>query len=271
GWLDKWGLYQIGRYCDELVDDGFGGKEPRFACNVFLQTTADATRVLQDMASVFRGMAYWANSSVFAVADMPGDPVYTFSSANVIGGKFNYTGSALNTRYTVALVSWNDLSDMGRQKVEYVENREGIARYGIKQLEVTAFGCTSRGQANRVGKWLLLTSQLETRGVTFTVGLDHCQIRPGSIIRVADQHLAGRRIGGRIREATASRIVVDAELGIRPGDRLTVNLPSGKSETRVVTSAMGEPLTLDSGVYSYDSTALTWDMVGLPGTAMHID
>lgn len=271
GWLDKWSLYQIGRYCDELVDDGFGGKEPRFTCNVYLQTTADAYRVVQDLASVFRGMAYWANSSVIAVADMPGDPVYTYSSANVIDGRFSYTGSALNTRYTVALVSWCDLTDMGRQKVEYVENREGIARYGIKQLEVTAFGCTSRGQANRVGKWLLLTSNLETRGVTFSVGLEQCQIRPGSIIRVADQHLAGRRIGGRIREATASRIVVDAELGIRPGDRLTVNLPSGKSETRVVSSAMGEPLTLDSGVYSYDSTALTWDLIGLPGTAMHID
>ncbi|WP_082884052.1 host specificity protein J [Achromobacter ruhlandii] len=271
GWLDKWGLYQIGRYCDELVDDGFGGKEPRFTCNVYLQTTADAYRVVQDLASVFRGMAYWANSSVIAVADMPGDPVYTYSSANVIDGRFSYTGSALNTRYTVALVSWCDLTDMGRQKVEYVENREGIARYGIKQLEVTAFGCTSRGQANRVGKWLLLTSNLETRGVTFSVGLEHCQVRPGSIIRVADQHLAGRRIGGRIREATVSRIVVDAELGIRPGDRLTVNLPNGKSETRVVTSAMGEPLTLDSGVYSYDSTALTWDLIGLPGTAMHID
>ncbi len=271
GWLDKWGLYQIGRYCDELVDDGFGGKEPRFTCNVYLQTTADAYRVIQDLASVFRGMAYWANSSVIAVADMPGDPVYTYSSANVIDGRFSYTGSALNTRYTVALVSWTDLTDMGRQKVEYVENREGIARYGIKQLEVTAFGCTSRGQANRVGKWLLLTSNLETRGVTFSVGLEQCQVRPGSIIRVADQHLAGRRIGGRIREATASRIVVDAELGIRPGDRLTVNLPSGKSETRVVSSAMGEPLTLDSGVYSYDSTTLTWDLIGLPGTAMHID
>lgn len=241
GWLDKWGLYQIGRYCDEWVDDGFGGQEPRFACNAFLQTAADATRVLQDFASVFRGMAYWANSSVFAVADMPGDPVYTFTSGNVVEGEFNYTGSALNARYTVALVSWCDLSDMGRQKVEYVENREGMARYGIKQLEVTAFGCTSRGQANRVGKWLLLTSQLETRGVTFTVGLEHCQIRPGSVIRVADQHLAGRRIGGRIRRATASQIVVDAELGIRSGDRLTVNLPSGKSETQVVSSAMGGP------------------------------
>ncbi len=270
GWLDKWGLYQIGRYCDETVDDGFGGKEPRFTCNVYVQQAADAYRVVQDFASIFRGMSYWANSSVFAVADMPGDPVYTFSSANVIDGRFSYTGAALNTRYTVALVSWSDQSDMGRQKVEYVESREGIARYGIKQLEVTAFGCTSRGQANRVGKWLLLTSNLEFRGITFTVGLDHCQIRPGSIIRVADQHLAGRRIGGRIREATDSLIVVDAELGIRPGDRLTVNLPSGKSETRVVSSAMGEPLTLDSGTRSYDSTTLTADLIGLPGTAMHI-
>ena len=199
GWLDKWGLYQIGRYCDEMVDDGFGGKEPRFTCNVYLQQAADAYRVVQDFASIFRGMAYWANASVFA-ADMPSDPVYTYSSANVVDGKFSYVGSALGTRYTVALVSWNDLSEMGRQKVEYVENREGIARYGIQQVEVTGFGCTSRGQAHRVGKWMLLTSNLETRSVTFSVGLDACRVRPGSIIRVADQHLAGRRIGGRIRE-----------------------------------------------------------------------
>ena len=158
GWLDKWGLYQIGRYCDEMVDDGFGGKEPRFTCNVYLQQAADAYRVVQDFASIFRGMAYWANASVFAAADMPSDPVYTYSSANVVDGKFSYVGSALGTRYTVALVSWNDLSEMGRQKVEYVENREGIARYGIQQVEVTGFGCTSRGQAHRVGKWMLLTS-----------------------------------------------------------------------------------------------------------------
>ncbi|WZB73236.1 phage tail protein [Achromobacter xylosoxidans] len=179
-----------------MVDDGFGGKEPRFTCNVYLQQAADAYRVVQDFASIFRGMAYWANASVFAAADMPSDPVYTYSSANVVDGKFSYVGSALGTRYTVALVSWNDLSEMGRQKVEYVENREGIARYGIQQVEVTGFGCTSRGQAHRVGKWMLLTSNLETRSVTFSVGLDACRVRPGSIIRVADQHLAGcRRIG----------------------------------------------------------------------------
>ena len=270
GWLDKWGLYQIARYCDELVPDGFGGLEPRFTCNCYIQTAADAYRVLQDLASVFRGMAYWANSSVFAVADMPGDPTYTFTSANVVDGKFTYVGSALNTRYTVALVSWNDLSDMGRQKVEYVEDRASLARYGLKQIEASAFGCTSRGQANRVGKWLLLTSRMETRSVSFSVGLDACRVRPGSIIRVADQHLAGRRIGGRIREATRTVITVDAELGVRPGDRLVVNLPSGVAETRIISSAVGEGLTADMTRFTVDSTELTADMIGLPGTVLNI-
>ncbi|WP_430795310.1 host specificity protein J [Achromobacter spanius] len=270
GWMDKWGLYQIGRYCDELVPDGFGGLEPRFTCNCYLQSAADAYRVLQDLASTFRGMAYWANSSVFAVADMPGDPVYTFTSANVIDGKFSYAGSALNTRYTVALVSWNDLTDMGRQKVEYVEDRASLARYGLKQIEVSAFGCTSRGQANRVGKWLLLTSRMETRSVSFSVGLDACRVRPGSLIRVADQHLAGRRIGGRIRQATNTVITVDAELGVRPGDRLVVNLPSGVAETRIISSAVGDGLTADMTRFTVDSTELTADMVGLPGTVLNI-
>jgi len=270
GWLDKWGLYQIGRYCDELVPDGFGGQEPRFTCSAYLQTAADAYRVLQDLASSFRGMAYWASGSVFAVADMPGDPVYTFTSANVIDGRFTYAGSALNTRYTVALVSWNDLSDMGRQKVEYVEDRQALARYGLKQVEVSAFGCTSRAQANRVGKWILLTSRMETRSVSFAVGLDACRVRPGSIIRVADQHLAGRRIGGRVRSATATVVTVDAELGVRPGDRLTVNLPSGVSQTRIISSAVGQGLTADMTTFTVDSTELTADMVGLPGTVLNL-
>ena len=188
----------------------------------------------------------------------------------MVDGKFSYVGSALGTRYTVALVSWNDLSEMGRQKVEYVENREGIARYGIQQVEVTGFGCTSRGQAHRVGKWMLLTSNLETRSVTFSVGLDACRVRPGSIIRVADQHLAGRRIGGRIREATTTVVTVDAELGVRPGDRLTVNLPSGVSETRVVAGAVGTGLTADNTEFTVDTTELTADLVGLPGSVLHI-
>ncbi|WP_233236349.1 host specificity protein J [Bordetella sp. LUAb4] len=269
-WVDKWGLYQIARYCDELVPDGLGNDEPRFTCNVYLQERADAYRVVQDLASVFRGMAYWSSGSVFGVADMPGDSVYTFTSANVIDGKFQYVGAALRTRYSVALVSWCDLSDMGRQKVEYVEDLEALARYGIRQIEVTAFGCTSRAQAHRVGKWMLLTSQRETRTVTFSVGLDACVVRPGSIIKVADQNLAGRRIGGRIHEATTRVVTVDAEIGVRAGDRLTVNLPGGVSETRVVSSAIGTIFSADMTQYTVDSTELTADILGLPGTVMNI-
>lgn len=270
GWVDKWALYQIGQYCDELVPNGRGGTEPRFACNVYIQQRADAYRVLQDLASAFRGMTYWASGSAVAVADMPRDPVYTYTAANVVEGRFGYTGAGLRTRYTVALVSWNDPSDMGRAKVEVVEDRDGIARYGLRQAEITAFGCSSQGQAQRMGKWLLLTSRMETRNVSFSVGLDGAIASPGQVVRVADPNLAGRRIGGRIHAATATVVTVDAELGVRPGDRLTVILPSGIAETRIVSNAVGVALTADNTLLTVDSTKLTADMVGLPGTVLHI-
>ena len=142
--LNKWALYQIGQYCDGLVNDGFGGMEPRFTCNLYLQSQSDAYKVLQDLSSVFRGMAFWAGGAIQAVADMPSDPVYTYTQANVTGGKFTYSGSGRKTRFTTALVSWNDPSDFGRAKVEYVPDNEGIARYGIQQTSVTGFGCTSQ-------------------------------------------------------------------------------------------------------------------------------
>jgi predicted phage tail protein len=127
-----------------MVSDGFGGQEPRMTCSVFLQTQAEAYKVMQDLASVFRGIIYWASGAIQAVADMPGDPVYSYTAANVIDGQFTYQGSGRKTRYTVALVSWNDMSDFGRAKVEYVSDDDGISRYGVQPIEVTAFGCTSR-------------------------------------------------------------------------------------------------------------------------------
>ncbi|VFR43375.1 Phage tail fiber protein [plant metagenome] len=266
----KWALYPIAQYCDELVPDGFGGQEPRFTCNAYLQQEGDAYRVMSDLASVFRGMAYETSGSVMAAADMPGDPTYTYSSANVIDGRFSYTGSALRTRYTVAQVSWNDLSDQGRGKVEVVEDREAQARYGLRIVQVSAFGCTSRGQAVRAAKWRLLTSQVETQGVTFRVGLDQALVMPGKVIRVVDPHRAGRRIGGRIRMASTTVIEVDAEVGVRPGDRLVVNLPSGISESREISSAVGEFIHADQTVWTVDSTEITADMVGLPGATLTI-
>ncbi|MDS9879469.1 phage tail protein, partial [Pseudomonas protegens] len=177
--VDRWELYRIGQYCDQLVPDGRGSQEPRFTCNLFLQTRSNALDVLQDLATTFRGMSYWAAGSVMAIADIPEDPVYTYSNANVIDGKFGYFGSAKKTRYTVALVSWNDPADFYRQKVEYVDDQAGITRYGIQQTEITATGCTSQGQAQRIGKWALLTNRLETESVGFSVGLDGTLARPG--------------------------------------------------------------------------------------------
>ncbi|WP_454710943.1 host specificity protein J [Cupriavidus nantongensis] len=247
--VDKWSLYQVGQYCDQLVPDGKGGQEPRFTCNVYLQSRADAYKVLQDLASIFRGMAYWAAGNVVAVADMPTDPVYTFTAANVVDGKFAYAGSAMRARKTVALVSWNDPADFYRAKVEYVEDQDGIARYGIQQTEVSAFGCTSQGQANRAGQWILLTSRLETETVTFRVGLDAALVAPGSIIRVADPARAGRRIGGRVRAANGQTVTLDKVDQAANGDTLTVILPSGVAQTRTISAVAGNNVTV-SGAWS---------------------
>lgn len=238
--IDRYALYQIGAYCDQLVPDGEGGREPRFRVGLlYIQSQQDALRVLNDLTSVFRGMSYWANGEVVAVADMPSDPVYTYTNANVIDGVFEYTGSDLNTRKTVALVSWNDPSDFYRSKVEVVEDDDGIRRYGIRKTEVVAFGCTSRGQAQRVGLYHLYTSRMETGGVAFSVGLDGVIPQPGSIVKIADRNRAGRHIGGRIRQATASTVTIDRDHPIKAGDSLTVNLPNGKPESRVVSLVTG--------------------------------
>ncbi|MGB7645057.1 MAG: phage tail protein [Pseudomonas fluorescens] len=240
GQVDKWELYRIGQYCDQPVSDGKGGTEPRFTCNLYLSVRADALKVLQDLATTFRGMSYWGAGSVMAVADMPEDPVYTYSNANVIGGQFIYGGSAKKTRYTVALVSWNDPTDFYRQKVQYVDDAEGIARYGIQQTEISATGCTSQAQAQRIGKWALLTNRLETESVTFSVGLDGTLARPGQIIRVADNDRAGRRIGGRLRGATLDTLTLDAEVTATAGDTITLVMPNGKAVSRVVKSASAD-------------------------------
>lgn len=242
--VDKWELYQIAQYCDALVDDGKGGKEPRFTCNLYLQSRADALQVLQDMASIFRGMAYYAGSQVVASADMPSDPVYTYTNSNVIGGSFTRVGSAGSTRYSVAKVSWTDRDNFGAQRVEYVQNQRSIARYGIRETEITAFGCVSQGQAQRLGHYTLLTNQVETGTIQFSVGLDGTLARPGQIIRVADQHYAGKPIGGRVKAATAESITVDDDLTVAAGDKLVVIQPNGVAQTRIIRAVTGRIISV---------------------------
>jgi hypothetical protein len=242
--IDKWALYKIAMYCDELVDDGFGGLEPRFVSNLYLQSQNDALRVMQDMATMFRGILYAAAGSVTAVADMPEDPVYTYTPANVIDGKFVYAGSSRKVRHTVALVSWSDMTDFGRAKVEYIEDEDGIARYGVQQTEVIAIGCTSRGQARRLGKYILTTERYETDTVAFGVGLDGTFPAPGKIINIADPLRAGRRTGGRVRSATINSITVDSLPVVSIGHDLTVILPTGVAEKRPVSGIAGNVISV---------------------------
>ncbi|WP_165711039.1 host specificity protein J [Stenotrophomonas maltophilia] len=234
-WVNKWRLYEIAQYCDQMVSDGLGGMEPRFTCSLYLQTRASAHKVLQDMASMFRGISFYAAGQIMASADMPKDPVYTYSQANVVDGKFTYTGSGGKARHTVALVSWSDPDDFGRQKVEPVQLQEGIARYGVNQIEVTAFGCHSKSQAQRVGLHILYSENLETETVSFAVGLDALNCMPGDVIQVANAKRAGRRNSGRISAATASSLSLDVvPSSMQVGDVLRATLPSGKIQARTI-------------------------------------
>lgn len=265
----KFELYRIGAYCDQLVDDGFGGKEPRFTCNVCIQSRSDAYRVLTDLASVFRGMLFWGNNEVNIIADMPSDTVHTYTNAKVVNGRFEYADTPRSTRYTVALVSWNDPKDMFRQKVEAYEYPEGILRYGVNKTELTAFGCSSKAQAQRLAKWVVLTSCLERETVSFSVGMEGAIALPGDVIQIADSFRAGRRIGGLIRSAiktgSQTEIELDSNLTVYAGDRITVTLPSGKTETRIITISEDLGLTADSTEFTADSTEITADMTSKPG------
>lgn len=234
-WVDKWRLYQIAQYCDQLVSDGMGGQEPRFTCSLYLQSRSDAYKVLQDMAGMFRGISFYAAGQIMASADMPKDPGPTYSQANVIEGRFHYEGSGRRTRHTVALVSWTDPDDFGRQKVEVVQHLDAIARYGVNQTEVTAIGCHSRAQAQRVGNHILYTESLETETVSFSVGLDALNCMPGDVIQVADPNRAGRRNAGRIRAAGASSLTLDlVPETMALGDTLRATLPNGRTEGRTI-------------------------------------
>ncbi|NDF55997.1 MAG: hypothetical protein EB145_17740, partial [Proteobacteria bacterium] len=193
---------------------------------------------------MFRGMVYWSGGAITVTQDAPADPVYQFAPSNVVDGEFAYQGSSAKARHTVALVTWNDPEDFYRQKVEYVEDAAGIARYGIVQSEVVALGCTSRGQAHRVGKWLLYSEQSESEIVTFRTGLEGAVMRPGDVIKVADPVRGGMRLGGRIAAASASTVTLDQDLPADLPWRLSVILPTGAVEERLVGPISGRALTV---------------------------
>lgn len=259
--VDKWALYTIGQYCDELVPDGFGGTEPRFTCNMYLQSRTEAYKVIQDLASCFRSMVYWASGSLTLSQDAPADPVALYTQANVLDGKFSYTGSSAKARHTVALVTWNDPADMYAQKVEYVEDQEAIARFGIVPTEVVAVGCTSRGQANRVGRWLLFSERYQSEVVSFSTGIEGAIARPGQIIKVADASRTGARHGGRVHSATTTSVTLDASFSLGSSSwTMYVMLPDGTVETRAVSSAAGAVVTLATALSAAPQPGAQWIM-----------
>ncbi|EPY7160817.1 phage tail tip fiber protein [Klebsiella quasipneumoniae] len=213
--IDLGQLYQIGRYCDEEVDDGFGGKEKRFAINTQITSRQDAYRLIQDIAGAFRGMVFWAGGMVNIMQDSPSDPVMLFTNANVKDGLFTYKGSARKDRPSVALITYNNKQDGYKQNVEYVEDQEAMARYGERKTEAVAFGCTSRGQAHRVGLWLLYTARMESDMITFTAGLDASFLMPGETVLVQNKYRAGKRNSGRIVSFTKNSITLDAPVSLK--------------------------------------------------------
>jgi predicted phage tail protein len=259
--VDKWALYSIGQYCDELVDDGFGGTEPRFTCNIYMQSRAEAYKVVQDMASCFRSMVYWASGSLTLSQDAPSDPVALFTQSNVVDGLFTYSGSSAKARHTVALVSWNDPADLYKQKVEYVEDQDAIARFGVVQTEIVATGCTSRGQAARVGRWLLYSERYESETVTFRTGIEGAVAKPGQIVKVADASRAGVRLGGRVRSATTSAITLDAPVTLGTASwTIYAMLPDGTVAQGQVASASGNTVNLAAPISAAPQPGAQWIM-----------
>ncbi len=245
--LDKWSLYRLAQYCDQMVSDGKGGQEPRFTCNVYLQSTEDAYTILSKLAGVFRAISYWDGNSIVCDADIPQDTYFTYTRANVIDGLFEYSGTRARDRHTVAKVAWDNPKNRYKTEYVYVRDEPAIARLGVRIAEIDAWGCTSEGQAQRAGLWALKSEQLETRTVSFKVGLDGYIPQPGKIIEISDELFAGRANGGRISSVSADRktITIDRdEVVCSPGDRLVVNSEDGKAQGRIVSSVNGRNITV---------------------------
>ncbi|MEP9156314.1 phage tail protein [Enterobacter hormaechei] len=257
--IDKWTLYQVAQYCDQMVPDGKGGNgtEPRYICNVYIQDRNDAYTVLRDFAAIFRGMTYWGGDQIVALADMPRDVDYSYTRANVVGGRFTYSSSTTKTRYTTALVSWSDPGNAYADAMEPVFEQALVARYGFNQLEMTAIGCTRQSEANRKGRWGILTNNKD-RVVSFDVGLDGNIPQPGYIIAVADELLSGKVMGGRISAVNGRVIKLDRVADAAAGDRLILNLPSGASQSRTIQAVNGESVTVTTAYSETPQAEAVW-------------
>ncbi|WP_270501975.1 host specificity protein J [Kluyvera ascorbata] len=257
--IDKWSLYEVAQYCDQMVPDGKGGDgtEPRYTCNVYVQDRNDAYTVLRDFAAIFRGMTYWGGDQIVALADMPRDIDFSYTRANVVDGLFTYASSTTKTRYTTALVSWSDPDNAYADAMEPVFEQKLVARYGFNQLEMTAIGCTRQSEANRKGRWGILTNNKD-RVVTFSVGLDGNIPQPGYIIAVADELLSGKVTGGRVRSVNGRVIELDRVADAVAGNRLILNLPSGAAQSRTIQAINNNTVTVTTAFSETPEAECVW-------------
>ncbi|MES3532904.1 DUF1983 domain-containing protein [Enterobacter hormaechei] len=255
--IDKWELYRIAQYCDQLVPDGKGGSgtEPRFRCNVYIQDRNDAWTVLRDLAGIFRGMTYWGDNKMYVLADMPRDVWHIYNHASVVEGKFTFADPSETTRNTAALVNWSDPANHYKDTPEPVYDNDLAMRFDYRQLEMTAIGCTRQSEANRRGRWALLTNGIG-EVVTFSTGMDVPPV--GEVIGVAANELAGRTIGGRVSAVNGRNITLDRAADVKAGNRLFLNLPSGTAQARTVQAVNGNTVTVTTPYSETPEAECNW-------------
>ncbi|HBM2681149.1 TPA: DUF1983 domain-containing protein, partial [Enterobacter hormaechei] len=255
--IDKWELYRIAQYCDQPVPDGKGGSgtEPRFRCNVYIQDRNDAWTVLRDLAGIFRGMTYWGDNKMYVLADMPRDVWHIYNHASVVEGKFTFADPSETTRNTAALVNWSDPANHYKDTPEPVYDNDLAMRFDYRQLEMTAIGCTRQSEANRRGRWALLTNGIG-EVVTFSTGMDVPPV--GEVIGVAANELAGRTIGGRVSGVNGRNITLDRAADVKAGNRLFLNLPSGIAQARTVQAVNGNTVTVTTPYSETPEAECNW-------------
>ena len=247
--LDLFDFYEISRYCNELVDDGKGGQEPRFSLNLLLNTRNEVYNVIQQLTSIFRGISYYGAGSLVLRQDKPADSQYLLGPSNVVDGLFTYSGTAEKARHTCATVAWQSYDTLGEVEYEYVEDHEAVAKYGIVNKDVKAIGCYSQGQAHRLGKWLLTSERLLSETVSFAVSIDAgIAVTPGIVIDIADPLRAGTRRSGRVSSATTTVVTIDSDtdlsVNLAASPTLSVLLPTGLVETKTISSISGTAITV---------------------------
>ena len=261
--LDRYDFYAISQYCNELVDNGKGGLEPRFSCNLLINSRDEVYNVIQEMTSLFRGIAYYGAGSLVLQQDKPTDSQYLLGPSNVVDGIFGYSGSSQKARHTTATVAWQSYDTLGEVEYEYVEDASAVAKYGIINKDIKALGCYSQGQAHRAGKWALLSEQNLTETVTFSVSIDTGVIlRPGMVIDIADPLKAGTRRSGRVSSATTTAITVDSNtnltVNLSNSPTISVLMPNGLVETKTISSISGTTINVSSAFSEAPNANAIW-------------